>query len=407
MVNRWVSVVAAWVVCAHAAGQSFAVLDSVMPGGQRAVARGVSGNGMVIVGGSADNFNIHGVYWRQEAGEWVRRDLPGQGANNWSRGVAASYDGDTIVGIADDYLTGSLVPGTPAAWTGVLSGNPVLVTPLDDGPPETRRRGTFNGVSADGTIVAGYTANVQNPALPFEAWRGGPSTPSLISPAGSTYYASTPFGGGNTLSADGSVFVGSRYPQNGTKEAFRWSESGFTVLQRPANSPWPGAVAEAVSADGRVIGGILTSDQGNVYNGGGVPILWRDLAPQTLPLVSGRGSSGRVLALSGDGSLAGGVQHSTVSMPVAFPFTGTTAVVWTNNGTTAWPLNTFLASHGITVQGVTLNYVMGISHDGRTLVGIGTDAQGQAVGWVATIPTPGVVVLLGLAACRRRRAAAT
>jgi hypothetical protein len=85
-----------------------------------------------------------------------------------------------------------------------------------------------------------------------------------------------------------------------------------------------------------------------------------------------------------------------------------TACVWdTAHGFQT--LQSILASDGINISGWTLETAAGVSADGRTIVGWGTDPSGLTEAWVATIPEPttGLLVMagvLGLAIMRRKEA---
>ena len=65
--------------------------------------------------------------------------------------------------------------------------------------------------------------------------------------------------------------------------------------------------------------------------------------------------------------------------------------------------------YGLNLSGWTLNDATGVSADGTTIVGDGTDPNGNTAAWIATIPEPttGLLVqagVLGLAGARRKRA---
>ena len=49
---------------------------------------------------------------------------------------------------------------------------------------------------------------------------------------------------------------------------------------------------------------------------------------------------------------------------------------------------------GLDLTGWLLTHPLGISDDGRTIVGYGTNPAGQTEGWVATIPEPSTGLLL-------------
>jgi hypothetical protein len=64
--------------------------------------------------------------------------------------------------------------------------------------------------------------------------------------------------------------------------------------------------------------------------------------------------------------------------------------------------------YGLDLTGWTLTSVVGVSADGRTIVGQGYNPSGDLDGWIATIPEPGTALLVlaglvGLAMGRTRR----
>lgn len=62
--------------------------------------------------------------------------------------------------------------------------------------------------------------------------------------------------------------------------------------------------------------------------------------------------------------------------------------------------------YGLNFQGLRLTEVTGISDDGTVIVGNGITSGGNSRGWIAVIPAPGALALLGLgglAIARRRR----
>ena len=136
------------------------------------------------------------------------------------------------------------------------------------------------------------------------------------------------------VSADGSVVVGVSPSSSGT-EAFRWTESGGMV------------------GLGDLPGGIFHSNASGV---------------------------------SADGSVVVGRSYSS---------SGTEAFVWDEtNGMRA--LMQILEDQGVDMTGWNLDLASGISADGLTIVGTGTNPLGFGEAWIATIPEPGTATLLAL-----------
>ena len=102
--------------------------------------------------------------------------------------------------------------------------------------------------------------------------------------------------------------------------------------------------------------------------------------------------------VSSDGSVVVGSGRSS---------SGGEAFIWDEtNGMRA--LIQILADQGIDMTGWNLDWASGISADGLTIVGTGTNPLGFTEAWIATIPEPSTALLLGigitgLAASRRQR----
>ena len=82
------------------------------------------------------------------------------------------------------------------------------------------------------------------------------------------------------------------------------------------------------------------------------------------------------------------------------------AFIWDEpNGTQS--LRDLLIDEGVDLTAWTLQAATGISADGRTIVGYGTNPLGQTEAWIATVPEPTALpllaVVMSLARCRRRR----
>ena len=114
--------------------------------------------------------------------------------------------------------------------------------------------------------------------------------------------------------------------------------------------------------------------------------------------LAGGSFNSRAYGVSADGSAVVGRGSSA---------SGTEAFVWDEtNGMRG--LMQVLMDQGIDMTGWSLTEARGVSADGLTIVGYGTNPLGQEEGWIATIvPEPSTALLLGLglsalAATRRR-----
>jgi len=101
--------------------------------------------------------------------------------------------------------------------------------------------------------------------------------------------------------------------------------------------------------------------------------------------------------VSADGSLAVGQSASAA---------GYEAMVWTQPSGMISLRDLLTNGFGLDLTGWTLDGAMGVSADGTTICGIGTNPDGNIEAWVAVIPAPGSVVVLGSVggfSLRRRR----
>jgi uncharacterized membrane protein len=169
---------------------SLTLLPSDMPGATdpslKAVARGVSGDGSVIVGSSntISGTNEKPFVWRRVAGVWTRSELPTVGGTG--RAAAASFDGSVIVGMTGRYADFATAYGTPSVWRNTASTTPTLETPFSTASPTgSPLRGIFDGISASGTRAFGFARIVDGASASNNAYiydQG--STPTAVATSG-------------------------------------------------------------------------------------------------------------------------------------------------------------------------------------------------------------------------------
>jgi uncharacterized membrane protein len=157
------------------------------------------------------------------------------------------------------------------------------------------------------------------------------------------------------VSQDGSVIVGFGSRNTSSLEAVRWDDGVITGLGHPGDAFQ--SIAHAVSADGGVVVGEAT-------------------------FLNSLG------------------------------FTPTRAAIWDDQGA-RWLDDLLAQTYGLDLSAYDLQQVLGISADGRTIVGRGVyypseDGPGQDIGWMVVIPEPTTAALVSfglvaLAATRRRR----
>jgi probable HAF family extracellular repeat protein len=312
--------------------------------GNQSVARGISADGSTVVGYAvrphdSDSTGEVPVRWTSAQG---MQQLTGFGPFEEARAQAVSGDGSVIVGNSPAFL-----------WTSAGGPGPI---PGMDLP-------LAFGVSADGSTVVGYYGNAFR-------WTAATGAQSLgVLPGQSS------FSEANGVNRDGSVVVGSSDSAAG-HEAFRWT--AVTGMRGVGDLPGSDVYSEAtaVSGDGStVVGRGLTDNGFDAFawtESGGLRDLGR-LSPTDV--------ASSALAVNADGSVVGGTSND-----IAF--------VWTPAAGMR-SVADVLQTYGVTPTGWHLSRVEGISADGFTLAGTGTDPTGHLQAWVAVLPEPssGVAVL--------------
>ena len=249
-------------------------------------------------------------------------------------------------------------------------------------------RGFGRGISGDGRAVVGYCERGPNTYWDAQAfiWREGVGTiPLGFARPGSI------LSDARAISRDGSTVVGLTVDGTLKGEAFTWTESGgMRVLNGVPNALYPDTFAQAVSADGRV-----TVGQGYLPSGLSTVLMWRDESPEAISLGTlGLNNGIAPTDVSDDGSVAVGYAVFP-SIEVPFVWTASTGMI---------ALDSYLNQFGVTApSGVTLRRLYAVSGDGLTFAGDARLDSGITVGFVATIPAPGSVVVFGVLAVVRRR----
>jgi uncharacterized membrane protein len=330
------------------------------PAYNNSAACGISADGSTVVGVS---FSVRGgeamtdMPFRWTAAGGMERLWPANHTNNNGNAVAASADGSFIAG-SGNYAANYMQTFRWRNDTGA-----VFLGAVPPGVTSTEAR----AMSWDGSVIVGQGYGVYPQASVWVYGEGYRMLGFFGAPSGSS--------AADAVSGDGKVVVGvARVEQR--NDAFVWTaDSGMQLLAK-------GADARAVSYDGSIIAGEV----------GGNACRWLpDRSIQSLgTLATGNYSAGA--AVSADGSVIVGAS-------------GSQAFIWdATNGMRS--LQQVLADAGVNVSGWTLSTAMGISADGKTIVGYGTDPSGYTEGWVATIPEPACLSLLalgGLAVMRRKR----
>ncbi len=337
-------------------------------------AQGVSGDGMTVVGyGRADTV-YEAFRWTSVEGMTGLGHLPGSTSSSGARGISA--DGSTIVGYSSTGNTHE-----PFRWT--ASEGMVGLGFLPGG-------GNYGGMawsaSGDGSVIVGSsdTSTAFMQAFRWTQAGGMIALPDL--PGGDEF--SEALG----VSANGSVAVGQGTSDAGIEACF-WTTKGVFGLGSLPGGEYR-SQARAASADGTVIVGGSQSELSG---------------PDAWEMFRWTEQDGML----GLGDLPGGVFDSfaydaSVDSSVLVGFGGSQrgqeAAVWdAEHGLRS--LYDILVADGVDLSGWSLTVATGVSDDGLTIVGSGTNPIGDTEAWLAHIPEPATLSLLtfGLAAALRSK----
>jgi len=358
-------------------------------------------------------------------------DLPG--GPDRSASLAVSQDGATVVGIANNNVT-SPEQGEAFRWDS--SSGMVGLGFLPGGS----RFSTATGVSANGQVIIGASDSASANFGPTEAFRWTAET-------GMMSLGDLP--GGNfdsraeAVSGDGSVIVGRGSTGLGNR-AFRWTQA--TGMLSLGDLPGGGSQSEAlgVSLGGNIIvgraqsaasgfsryeacfwtqpgviqglgdlpGGDVSSSAFGVSGDGSVVVGWGsvDIASfeafrwtQATGMVSlGDLPGGNHLSIALAGNIDGTIIVGSGSDPSGF-----VAMMWDSLHGMRDFKTVLEQDYGLDLSGWRLSSASGISPDGNTIVGVGTDPSGAVHAWRAIIPEPTTLILslatIGIGYFRRHR----
>jgi probable HAF family extracellular repeat protein len=319
-------------------------------------ANAVSADGRVVVGTSVNALGAVAFRWENGIMTGLGQ-MPGAAD---SYGLAASADGSVIVGYCGVVQNGLEHPEA-FRWE---AGEMVR---LDD-VPGGKFQCSATAVSADGKVAVGFGSDaIGGPAIRWDQY--GPLNLGDMPGAG---YGAAATG----ISADGRIIVGGG-TANYRKEAFRWSEGAWTGLGflSPTHAQ---SDALAISGDGNVIVGYSYS----FGEAKSRPFRWRDGTMEDLGVLPADSTYGQALAVAADGSVIVGM-------------TGAGAFIWDETRGLR-PLQLVLETDlGLALDGWHLSQATGVSADGLTIVGTGTNPQGLNEAWIARLPDPATFLLVG------------
>jgi len=335
-----------------------------LPGGDfLSVARGISGDGLVVVGGSKSGDAQNGYEsfrWTMSSGMVGLGTLdpqPGQGFSGNAQ--AASFDGSVIVGNS---------PG-PYRWTQATG-----MIDLADLSTTGFMMHNAMDVSGDGSVVVGHGRDpgIQSSLIGF---RWSVETGAIgIGGLSSTLIDSFASG----VSSDGSVLGGQSMSGPPDVEAIRWTQAGgleglgvLTVLELGFSY----SLAWGISADGQVIVGQARTDDFEEA------FYWRaETGMVSLDPLRGTTLYSNAEDASEDGSIIVGVQAGDAVRDGA--------MIW-DAGYGMRNIQEMLEDDldlKLELTGWDLRYANAVSDDGTRIVGWGFNPSGDIEGWLAVIP---------------------
>lgn len=334
-----------------APGASFTGVGD-LPGGITASrAYGVSGDGSTVVGQSHSDVGWEGFVWRSG----VLTNL-GEGGRNQSF-IAASEHGELLVGQSgvtwENGVFGSLRdPAAGLYWIWAL------------------------GMTPDGSIIVGQGANPET--LDGEAflWEDG-ATARLGDLAGGGF-SSQAF----AVSDDGTVVVGMGRSDEQFREAFRRTAADGMMGLGDLPGGDASSAAIDVSADGSVIVGWGSTSVGTAA------VYWEEDVIHPLGSLPGLPRSA-AQAISADGSIIVGGSWRVAG-------TDNQVYLWTEEDGMRSLYEILSVDYELDLTGWQLKAAHDISDDGRTIVGQGTNPQGDLEGWVAVLPADTLAVSIDI-----------
>lgn len=257
--------------------------------------------------------------------------------------------GITIVGFKNEFVFGSADIETAAYWNSVEG---VVEIP---GLPATSQKSRANAISADGKTIVGTVdghAFHWNETTGFQTLE--PLYPFLTD--GSTATGVSP--DGNHVTGTIGLFFG--------PDAYRWDVAEATIEALHGSninqSPLSFADGFDITDDDLVVGIIVVDAP--IYYG-----VWG--GAEELPL-----QRGALIAVSTNGTAVG--YSEDISGPLE-------AVISLSAGASFVSLKNLLVNdYGLNLAGWTLNFAVDVSEDGRTIVGSGTNPDGNPEAWVVT-----------------------
>ena len=369
---------------AKAIDPSLTILDPSTVGATTMGVGDISGDGTTLVGYVSSGGSPEAYRWTTSEG-MVRLGL-GTGGR-YSGGGAVSYDGSIVVGRAS-------TPANGEAFSWTAAGGIQMLGDLPGGFADS----SAGGISNDGSVIVGRgepSSSDGGNAVRWTTSGGMVDMGDVPDPAHSNTYSEA-----RVISADGTVIAGYTEPSpNGAGESWRWTAEGGMVLL--------GFIPTAISTANEPLG--ISADGSTVVGWGHtgedrVGYRWTEgTGMQALGDLSGGQFWSKAYDVSGDGSVAVG-QSATDGL------IGLSAFIWDETHGMRNLQDVLSINYGLDFGTFILTEATAISDNGTVLAGIGryeSQHTGPNIAWIAIIPEPATLGLLaigGVAVIRRKRA---
>jgi len=356
-----------------------------LPGGEfSSMARAVSADGLTVVGHGSTDPDPSGIPTpigggsRTEAFRWTADEgMVGLGhlaaEASWSSALGVSADGSTVVG--ESNAGGSFSGSFREAFHWNESEGMRRLSDLpgnqdfDCGDAECYAR----DVSADGTVLVGTRSAGWFPMREGFYWSHGSEAVSFGEDVPGDYVDAT------SVSADGATALIQGCGWNEPCAGFVWTlDDGFAAID--VLSGYEGAIFSAISADGSTVVGVIQGESSGLH-------FFRWTEEEGMEALGDAGGFNGIEpyealpAVSADGSTIVGtrsVGRQSYSTPPK-------AIIWdAKNGMRS--LASVLREHGADLEGWSLGEAHGVSDDGRVIVGMGTNPDGNYEAWIAHLP---------------------
>lgn len=321
---------------------------------QVSLAHGISGNGQVVVGESRIFGRWEGFRWTAATG--IQGLGPGPGTQS-TVAFGASFDGSRICGVRNGAATWTEASG----WQNLAAPN----------------ASSALAMSHDGTYIAGQSQ--------FHAVRFGPlGQPQPLGSLGMNLNSQA-----LGISDDGGTVVGVGNIDGGGERPFKWTGlTGMVALPTFGGGNNNNGGATAISADASTTVGWSSRALEQEA------VMWNQNGLNILGTFAGDSRS-MALDVSGNGELVVGWSGTSLVHR---------AFIWDHTHGMQNLKTVLQRQYGFDLTGWTLEEGTGISDDGLTITGLGTNPNNLREAWVVHVPGPGgLAMLLALIAPWRRR----